>query len=161
MKKDALPITELQIKALRQDKKISAETYVMALKGKGKGHAEAMAKCTEVLNASQHQVAKFIAEVDAFQQRWEDETTMTKRSKARTVRWHEAIESLPLVATKKLLVGRTITDFKLGAFPNGRGGKAYNPIITLDNGARLMFDVTETESGEYGVTPTYYPKKGS
>ncbi len=93
--------------------------------------------------SNQRQVAKFLREVDACDRRW------------------SARLAAPIIATKKLLIGRKIVGFSLGAFPNGRGGKAYNPIITLDNGARLMFDVTETEFSIYGVTPDYYPKKGA
>lgn len=63
------------------------------------------------------------------------------------------------LATKRLLEGRRIKTFALQSFPDGRGGKAHNPVIILDNGARLMFTVTETETGEYGVSPCYYPKR--
>jgi hypothetical protein len=52
----------------------------------------------------------------------------------------------------KLLGGQTITRVELHPFDDGRGGKAYNPVLTFSSGARLWFIVQETESLEYGVT---------
>ena len=49
------------------------------------------------------------------------------------------------------LVGRTIVAVDLGRFADGRGGWAFQPVITLDNGRRLTFSVQETDTGEYGV----------
>lgn len=62
------------------------------------------------------------------------------------------------MATKKALVGRTIVDFDLGVFPDGRGGDAYCPRLTLDDGSVLTFTVRETESLEYGVMPILHKK---
>lgn len=60
------------------------------------------------------------------------------------------------LATSRLTVGQKIVAFELNPFPDGRGGTAYNPVITLGNGAQIKFEVTETEDAvEYGVTPRY------
>lgn len=48
------------------------------------------------------------------------------------------------------IVGRTITRLQLEPFPDGRGGTAYTPSITLDDGSFLTFSVQETES-MYGI----------
>ncbi len=70
------------------------------------------------------------------------------------------------LATKRLLVGRTIVDVDLRAWDDtndsGRKlGKKYDPVITLDNGARLTFTVQELDSGDgYAVKPDYHPRKG-
>lgn len=49
------------------------------------------------------------------------------------------------------LMGRCIVAVDLGRFTDGKGGWAFDPIITLDNGRKLSFNVQETEVGEYGV----------
>lgn len=49
------------------------------------------------------------------------------------------------------LIGRTIRAVKFNLFPDGRGGTTGLPILTLDNGDRISFEVRETESGTYGV----------
>ena len=49
------------------------------------------------------------------------------------------------------LVGRTIVAVDLRRFADARGGWAFDPVITLDNGRRLAFSVQETDTGEYGV----------
>lgn len=54
-------------------------------------------------------------------------------------------------ANKNHLIGRTITAVDMRPFPDGRGGTAHDPVITLDNGRVLWFVVDETEVGEYGV----------
>lgn len=59
------------------------------------------------------------------------------------------------LAIPRLLAGRTIVAVDLRPFPDGRGSKAYRPVLTLDNGATLSFTVQETESQEYGVRPDY------
>lgn len=50
------------------------------------------------------------------------------------------------------LEGRTIVSVDLKPFADGRGGKAFDPTLTLDNGAVLTFKVQETES-VYGIAP--------
>lgn len=70
-------------------------------------------------------------------------------------------------ATSKLLVGRTIVDVQFWSFAARPGldrSTADDPVITLDNGARLHFITQETEVGEYGthieyVTPSRPRKK--
>lgn len=60
---------------------------------------------------------------------------------------------MTLSAQLSKLTGRKIRSIKLRPFPDGNGGLAYNPVILLDNGTRLVFIVQETEAGEYGVKP--------
>jgi hypothetical protein len=48
-------------------------------------------------------------------------------------------------------VGRRITRVDLNPFDDGRGGQATAPVLHLDDGTRLRFDVQETESLAYGV----------
>jgi len=54
------------------------------------------------------------------------------------------------------LKGRTIVKVELRPFSNGRGGNAYDPKITLDDGSYLVFGVEETESLKYGVEPFHF-----
>jgi hypothetical protein len=54
------------------------------------------------------------------------------------------------------IVSRMITRIDLNPFDDGRGGKATNPIITLDDGAQIGFSVQETETGEYGIEINYF-----
>jgi hypothetical protein len=65
------------------------------------------------------------------------------------------------LATARLLVGRRIVAFDRRAFTDGSGKQCathHDPIFTLDNGARITFSVTETDSGScYGVEPNYHP----
>jgi hypothetical protein len=50
------------------------------------------------------------------------------------------------------LIGRTIVAVDFNVFQTGVGQeKSTKPVITLDNGRKLLFVVSETESGEYGV----------
>lgn len=63
------------------------------------------------------------------------------------------------LAIPRLLVGRTIAAVDLRPFTDGRGGKSYRPILTLDNGATIEFTVQETESSEYGVRPDYNARR--
>lgn len=49
------------------------------------------------------------------------------------------------------LIGRKILLVDLRAFDDGRGGRAFAPEITLDDGSTLSFVVQETETGEYGI----------
>jgi hypothetical protein len=56
-----------------------------------------------------------------------------------------------LKATRKDLIGRKIVAVNLRSFPDGKGGTATDPLLTLDNGRRIWFVVDETEVGEYGV----------
>jgi hypothetical protein len=56
------------------------------------------------------------------------------------------------------LVGRTITQVVFYPFPDGRGGTAHQPVLTLDNGRRVCFHVEETDVGEYGVLITIWGK---
>lgn len=60
------------------------------------------------------------------------------------------------LAIPRLLVGRTIVAADLRPFSDGRGGKAYRPVFTLDNGARLTMEAQETDVGDYGVRPDYH-----
>lgn len=66
-----------------------------------------------------------------------------------------------VTASARLLVGRTIVAVELRTFEDGEGlqrGTHHRPVFVLDNGARVTFYVTETDSGtEYGVTPQYHP----
>lgn len=71
------------------------------------------------------------------------------------------------LATARLLVGRAIVAVDLRSYPDGRGGKAYNPVFTLDNGATVTFEIVETDAhneldgiashqeGVPGVRPVY------
>lgn len=52
---------------------------------------------------------------------------------------------------RKSLIGRTITDVQMNPFPDGHGGTAHDPRITLDDGRELMFVTQETDTGDYGV----------
>jgi hypothetical protein len=52
---------------------------------------------------------------------------------------------------KRFLVGRTITAVDLNPFPDGRGGNAFDPVFTLDDGSKVSFETTETESQTYGI----------
>lgn len=75
------------------------------------------------------------------------------------------------LATAHLLVGRTIVAADLRPFSDGRGGKAYRPVLTLDNGATVEFTVQETDAhgdldglpfhdpSDPGVRPEYTPGK--
>jgi hypothetical protein len=49
------------------------------------------------------------------------------------------------------LVGRRITAVEFRQFPDGRGGRASKPVLTLDNGRRVFFITEETDVGEYGT----------
>lgn len=50
------------------------------------------------------------------------------------------------------LVGRRIVAFDPRPFPDGRGGTAHAPYITLDDGSQLRFLVEETDSAlGYGI----------
>lgn len=51
----------------------------------------------------------------------------------------------------KRLRGRRIENIRLRPFSDGKGERAYDPEIILDNGSAIRFVVQETESGEYGV----------
>jgi hypothetical protein len=66
------------------------------------------------------------------------------------------------LATARLLVGRTIVAVDLRPFSAEIAGEpgvmAHDPILTLDNGARITFLTEETECGSYGVKPLYHPK---
>lgn len=59
----------------------------------------------------------------------------------------------------KWLIGRTIVAVEMNAYraresPVDRT-LAHQPVITLDNGARLLFITDETDFGEYGTTIVY------
>jgi hypothetical protein len=53
---------------------------------------------------------------------------------------------------KKALIGRTIVQVDLRPFPDGRGGTAHDPVLTLDDGKQLRFWTEETDVGAYGTT---------
>ncbi len=77
------------------------------------------------------------------------------------------------------LVGRRIVGFEARAFRDGRrtqaprdrsdwepppngGGFTYDPVLILDDGTRLAFNVHETEGSEYGIDPIISaPRKGN
>ena len=75
------------------------------------------------------------------------------------------------LAIPRLLVGRRIVAVALNPRPDGRGGKAYSPVLTLDNGATVSFKVQETdvhgkldglafhEAGEPAVRPEYRSRR--
>lgn len=54
---------------------------------------------------------------------------------------------------KRKVIGRTIVGYESNRFADGRGGVAFNPVLTFDNGAQLRFVVQETDTGEHGVRP--------
>lgn len=58
---------------------------------------------------------------------------------------------------KRWLIGRTIVDVELNPFSDGRGSIAHDPVITLDNGAKLAFQTEETDDLDYGVNIIYIP----
>lgn len=51
------------------------------------------------------------------------------------------------------LVGRRIVAVEWNRFPRGRGrtGRTADPVLLLDNGARISFSVSETEDAGYGI----------
>lgn len=51
---------------------------------------------------------------------------------------------------RRLLVGRTIVGLRTNPFDDGRGGKAFNHELVLDNGTSVFIETTETEVGDYG-----------
>lgn len=65
-------------------------------------------------------------------------------------------------ATRKHLVGRTITDVSFRPFdahPGVDRRQAHDPILTLDNGASVRFVTEETDGGEYGTEIVYVPNR--
>jgi hypothetical protein len=58
-------------------------------------------------------------------------------------------------ARKRDLIGRRIVDVDWRRFPrdpdDADSDMTTDPVLTLDNGVRLTFVVSETETGEYGV----------
>jgi len=57
----------------------------------------------------------------------------------------------------QLIQGKTIKSVKMNAFNDGRMGEAFAPVITFEDGSKLLFLVQETED-EYGVNLIYTPK---
>jgi hypothetical protein len=55
------------------------------------------------------------------------------------------------VPPKNALVGKRIVAVDWGPFPDGKGGTAHRPVLTLDSGRVLRFVVEETTVGKYGV----------
>lgn len=55
--------------------------------------------------------------------------------------------------SRRELIGRTIVDFRLNPFRDGRGGTAHNPEIVLDDGSVLRFVTEETDVDDYGIMP--------
>jgi hypothetical protein len=71
---------------------------------------------------------------------------------------------MSVLATSKLLIGRTIVGFELRPWTDSdpEKSKHYDPVFILDNGARVSFMVTETYEGNgYGVSPRYHSVKAS
>lgn len=65
-------------------------------------------------------------------------------------------------ASARLLVGRTIVGFELRSWRDDDPERTahHDPVLVLDNGARVSFTVTETYQGaSYGVRPNYHPKE--
>ena len=54
-------------------------------------------------------------------------------------------------ATKGHLIGRKIVSVEWRYFSDGKGGRTTDPVLVLDNGRRVFFNVQETDVGEYGV----------
>lgn len=59
----------------------------------------------------------------------------------------------------KWLIGRTVVSVEMNPYrardaPQDRS-IAYNPVITLDNGAQIRFVAQETDGSEYGVAIVY------
>lgn len=71
---------------------------------------------------------------------------------------------MSVLANARLLVGRKIVAVDLRPFRDeGVDGKlikiTYDPILTLDNGARVFFNVDEIDCGDgYGIRPLYVAK---
>lgn len=71
---------------------------------------------------------------------------------------------MSVLATARLLVGRKIVAVNLRPFRDETvDGKlikvSYEPVFTLDNGARVTFIVDEIDCGDgYGVRPQYHKK---
>ena len=61
---------------------------------------------------------------------------------------------MSITANSRLLVGRTITSVELRTRRTEQG-QIHDPVITLDNGARVFFVVQETDEMEYGIKPLY------
>lgn len=57
----------------------------------------------------------------------------------------------------KWIIGRTIVACEMNPFDSGDGhmSVAHNPVITLDNGARLKFMAEEAADG-YGIDIVYF-----
>lgn len=72
---------------------------------------------------------------------------------------------MSVLATARLLVGRTIVAVDLRPADDcdvtgKKLGVYYDPIFTLDNGARVTFHVQEIDCGDgYGVMPRYHKKE--
>ncbi len=72
---------------------------------------------------------------------------------------------MSVLATARLLVGRKIVAVDLRpeddcSVDGKKLGVYYQPIFTLDNGARVTFLVQEIDCGaEYGVMPRYHKKE--
>ncbi|MCI0393203.1 MAG: hypothetical protein MOB07_31125 [Acidobacteria bacterium] len=58
---------------------------------------------------------------------------------------------------KRLLKGRTIVNVEVRSFRDGRRGWATHPVITFDDGSKLLFHAQETELDRYGVALNYVP----
>lgn len=64
-------------------------------------------------------------------------------------------------ASARLLVGRTIVGFELRTWRDDDPERTphHDPVLVLDNGARVTFTVTETYNGDsYGIRPNYHRK---
>lgn len=74
---------------------------------------------------------------------------------------------MSVLATPRLLVGRKIVAVEMGSFPDRDiDGKTlricHDPVLVLDNGARVHFVVEETDQGDhYGIRPCYSKSTGS
>lgn len=55
------------------------------------------------------------------------------------------------LARREDLLGRRIVAVNLRPFADGRGGRAFDPLLVLDDGSTLSFGAMETDVGCYGV----------
>lgn len=70
-----------------------------------------------------------------------------------------------LESAYKKLIGRTIVGVEPHCFltdnagTNARNGWTSDPTLMLDDGTRVRFIVDETETGEYGLSPSIVRKR--
>jgi hypothetical protein len=62
---------------------------------------------------------------------------------------------------RKWVIGKTIAAVEMNAFDDGKRGKAFDPLFIFTDGSSMRVVTQETETGEYGVEPVYYPRAAS